>query len=310
MGFMFFSLDSRLTSSISAVFAKVAILCRLLAGLANCAGYPVALALLCDHFEAEELSTAMGFYHAGAALGGLVGFAVGGSLVSAYGWRWAFGLVGAPQVLVALLLCTVRHRERLVPDAGCLKAARRGLRGVSCWWQGFGMVFRTFWDGFCMAFGHRGLASLASKPLRAPAAPQRLPDGHPEWPGPLPLRLRGAAPPCAPQPHRPGAGPRAGHQWRAERLPGGPRHRPLPPAARQGPHSEPAAWPPAKSLEAMAARYIAALGDGVVLLMGLGTVLAPSFACLVGFAALATVAGATRQGVQAVVKVEGEGRAP
>jgi hypothetical protein len=26
----------------------------------------VALALLCDHFETEELSTAMGFYHAGA----------------------------------------------------------------------------------------------------------------------------------------------------------------------------------------------------------------------------------------------------
>lgn len=42
-----------------------ALLCRLLAGLANCAGFPVALALLCDHFQAEELTTAMGFYHAG-----------------------------------------------------------------------------------------------------------------------------------------------------------------------------------------------------------------------------------------------------
>ena len=51
----------------SPIYPLQAILCRLAAGVANCAGYPVALALLCDHFETEELSTAMGFYHAGAA---------------------------------------------------------------------------------------------------------------------------------------------------------------------------------------------------------------------------------------------------
>ncbi len=48
---------------------STAMLCRLLAGLANCAGFPVALALLCDHFQAEELTTAMGFYHAGSNQG-------------------------------------------------------------------------------------------------------------------------------------------------------------------------------------------------------------------------------------------------
>eukprot|EP00913_Durusdinium_trenchii_P030323 g28406.t1 len=121
---------STLATGLSGSF-EVAILCRLAAGVANCAGYPVALALLCDHFAAEELSTAMGFYHAGSALGGLVGFALGGSLISKYGWRSAFALLGAPQVAVSfLLLCTVPNSYSSKPDghwASDLKALLKAL---------------------------------------------------------------------------------------------------------------------------------------------------------------------------------------
>eukprot|EP00931_Biecheleriopsis_adriatica_P117663 TRINITY_DN93164_c0_g1_i1.p1 TRINITY_DN93164_c0_g1~~TRINITY_DN93164_c0_g1_i1.p1 ORF type:complete len:501 (+),score=105.36 TRINITY_DN93164_c0_g1_i1:124-1626(+) len=84
------------------------ILCRLVGGVANCAGYPVAVSFLSDHFKPEELSTAMGYTGAGAALGGLLGFAAGGTLISLCGWRWAFWAVASPQVVVSLLfLCTL-----------------------------------------------------------------------------------------------------------------------------------------------------------------------------------------------------------
>jgi len=43
----------------------------------------------------------MGYYHAGSSVGGLLGFAAGGALVTSHGWRWAFWIVASPQLLVA-----------------------------------------------------------------------------------------------------------------------------------------------------------------------------------------------------------------
>jgi len=59
--------------------------------------------LMSDHFESEELTTAMGYFSVGMAIGGLLGFAVGGTLVTQAGWRWAFWAVGSPQLIVSLL---------------------------------------------------------------------------------------------------------------------------------------------------------------------------------------------------------------
>ena len=108
---------------------EVTLLCRLLAGVANCAGYPVTLALLSDYFAAEEMATAMGYYHAGSALGGLMGFAAGGVLVTSRGWRWAFWVVASPQVIVALLFCfTVpRTAEEAPPKEGVCSDVRQLL---------------------------------------------------------------------------------------------------------------------------------------------------------------------------------------
>eukprot|EP00439_Symbiodinium_sp_Y106_P084309 s481_g25.t1 len=108
---------------------EVTLLSRLLAGVANCAGYPVTLALLSDYFAAEEMATAMGYYHAGSALGGLMGFAAGGVLVTSRGWRWAFWVVASPQVIVALLFCfTVpRTAEEGPPKEGVCSDVRQLL---------------------------------------------------------------------------------------------------------------------------------------------------------------------------------------
>jgi len=89
------------------------ILCRLLAGLSNSAGYPVAVSLLAEWFEATEMTTAMGYFNAGLSFGGLLGLAVGGLLITQLSWRWAFWGIGTPQLVLAfLLVATVKSKPR------------------------------------------------------------------------------------------------------------------------------------------------------------------------------------------------------
>jgi len=90
---------------------RAIILSRLFAGLSNCAGYPVAIALLAEFFGACEMTTAMGYVNAGCAIGGLLGLAAGGLLITQVGWRWAFWCIGAPQLVIAVLLATTVHEE-------------------------------------------------------------------------------------------------------------------------------------------------------------------------------------------------------
>ena len=91
----------------------------------------MTLALLSDHFAAEEMATAMGYYHAGSAFGGLLGFAAGGALVTSKGWRWAFWGVASPQVIVALFFCfTVPQTAGEVPPAEGVLSDVRELLGL------------------------------------------------------------------------------------------------------------------------------------------------------------------------------------
>jgi len=92
------------------------IVTRLLAGLSNCAGYPVAVSLLAEFFSPSELTTAMGYFNAGFGIGGLLGMALGGTLITQLGWRWAFWGVASPQLVLSILLvATVREKHQPPP---------------------------------------------------------------------------------------------------------------------------------------------------------------------------------------------------
>lgn len=98
------------------------ILSRLLAGVSNCAGYPVAVSLLGEFFAEQEMTTALGYFNAGNAIGGLMGLGFGGLVITQLGWRWAFWGVASPQVLVAiLLLTTVRNNRQPRPKQSWAK---------------------------------------------------------------------------------------------------------------------------------------------------------------------------------------------
>lgn len=78
----------------------------------GCSG-PASQSLVADYFRREELARAMGFLTLGATLGTATGLIAGGLLAEAFGWRWAFVLMGLPGVLIGIVLFfTVREPRR------------------------------------------------------------------------------------------------------------------------------------------------------------------------------------------------------
>lgn len=73
-------------------------------GIAEAGFAPTANSLLGDAFPPAGRARAMGIYAAGIPIGIMVGLTVGGFVAQAYDWRTALMIVGAPGLIVALLL--------------------------------------------------------------------------------------------------------------------------------------------------------------------------------------------------------------
>lgn len=94
------------------------------------AGYGAAGgALLSSMFPASRRATVVSGFLAAASVGSVLGVVLGGVITTHWGWRAAFGVVGIPGLLLALLFLKVRD-YRTVPlvDAG---AVRMGAAGVA-----------------------------------------------------------------------------------------------------------------------------------------------------------------------------------
>lgn len=78
----------------------------------GCSG-PASQSLIADLFRREELAQAMGVLTLGASIGTVTGLMAGGLLEEAFGWRWAFVLMGLPGFAIgAVLFFTVREPAR------------------------------------------------------------------------------------------------------------------------------------------------------------------------------------------------------
>lgn len=99
-------------------------LARIGVGIGEAGTGPASYSIISDLFEKARRSTAMAIYAIGGNLGLLIGFAAGGYMAANYGWRSAFFVIGAPGILVALLVFfTVRDPARgaadgLAPNTG------------------------------------------------------------------------------------------------------------------------------------------------------------------------------------------------
>lgn len=105
-------------------------LARVGVGIGEAGTTPASLSIISDLFEKERRSLAMAIFSVGANVGMLAGFIVGGYVAVEYGWRHAFLIIGAPGVLVALvILATMREPQRGLADglAGTTSATRETL---------------------------------------------------------------------------------------------------------------------------------------------------------------------------------------
>ena len=81
---------------------------RAVVGLGE-AGYgSVGAALIASVFPARMRASLLAMFFAAASVGSVLGVLLGGLIAARWGWQWAFGIVGVPGLVLALLYCFVR----------------------------------------------------------------------------------------------------------------------------------------------------------------------------------------------------------
>jgi MFS family permease len=80
------------------------LLARVGVGIGEAGGSPPSLSIISDIFPPENRAGALGFYSMGVNIGILFGFLLGGWLNEFFGWRVAFMVVGAPGILLAIVV--------------------------------------------------------------------------------------------------------------------------------------------------------------------------------------------------------------
>jgi MFS family permease len=99
-------------------------LCRLMVGVGEATLGPAALSLLSDYFPPRLRATVQGIYSSGIAIGGGLAFFLGGWIGQAYGWRWAFYLLGFPGLALAVLVFLLREPARGRMEAAAVRYGR------------------------------------------------------------------------------------------------------------------------------------------------------------------------------------------
>ena len=111
------------------------LLARIGVGVGEAGCTPAAHSLITDSVPPERRASALAFYALGIPIGSLLGALLGGQLADTVGWRMAFVVVGAPGVLLALVVAVVLRdpRRAASPVAQAPRAAignREALREI------------------------------------------------------------------------------------------------------------------------------------------------------------------------------------
>jgi len=93
------------------------LLCRMGVGIGEAGFTPALVSMISDRFQPSRRSVAFSLVALGVPLGGAIAAVIGGAVAQAFGWRLAFVAVGAPGLLLALILImTIDEPARM--DAG------------------------------------------------------------------------------------------------------------------------------------------------------------------------------------------------
>ena len=119
-------------------------------GVGEAGGSPPAHSMISDYFPPERRATALGIFSLGVPLGILVGFLAGGWLSESLGWRQAFVLVGAPGVLLAVIVAVTLKEPIRGQSDGLVAAGDQDSPSA-------GEVIRFLWE--MRSFRHLSFAS-------------------------------------------------------------------------------------------------------------------------------------------------------
>ena len=99
-------------SGLAANFVQLA-LARVGVGVGEAGCSPPAHSMIADYYPPEQRSTAMGVYTVGISAGIMLAYMAGGWVAQNIGWREAFFVVGAPGLVLALIVrFTVKEPKR------------------------------------------------------------------------------------------------------------------------------------------------------------------------------------------------------
>lgn len=106
---------------------------RALIGLGE-AGYgSVGAALIASHFPARLRGALLAAFFAAASVGSVLGVVLGGMIAARWGWQAAFGVVGVPGLVVALIYLKVRDYRTVklaTPEVSATARARHVARSL------------------------------------------------------------------------------------------------------------------------------------------------------------------------------------
>ncbi|MFJ3961042.1 MFS transporter [Streptomyces sp. NPDC090036] len=88
---------------------------RLFVGIGEAAYGSVGIAVVLSVFPRTLRATLSGAFIAGGAFGSVLGISIGGAVAQAYGWRWAFGVMGVFGLVLAGVYAVVVTEKRLTP---------------------------------------------------------------------------------------------------------------------------------------------------------------------------------------------------
>jgi len=109
---------------------------RMLVGLGAAAVWVPGMRLVTEWFPQEERGRATGLMSSGGGLGGTLGLVIVPWVASASGWRWAYGLLAVPAVLVLVAIAaTIKRGAAAGPPAPPAPGGRlrRVLGAPSLW---------------------------------------------------------------------------------------------------------------------------------------------------------------------------------
>jgi predicted MFS family arabinose efflux permease len=89
------------------------LMARMGVGIGEAGFTPPVVSMIADRFEPEKRATVFSMIAVGVSVGGAIGALGGGWIAQEHGWRMAFWVMGAPGMMLSLLLwLTIREPER------------------------------------------------------------------------------------------------------------------------------------------------------------------------------------------------------